>query len=126
MPREDDGIRDYRCRTIRLNPIVQLRYAPLPFIGAIAVHYWFVLIDEASGEAHRWASELGYIVRQAPFQKAHLVDEDYEVDFSTVTTPSDKVAVIATRPLTDNEVWALMAPGELLMFRDGEPQPAAR
>ena len=54
MPREDDGIRDYRCRTIRLNPIVQLRYAPLPFIGAIAVHYWFVLIDEASGEAHRW------------------------------------------------------------------------
>ena len=72
------------------------------------------------------ASELGYIVRQAPFQKAHLVDEDYEVDFSTVTTPSDKVAVIATKPLTDNEVWTSMAPGELRMFRDGEPQPAAR
>lgn len=68
------------------------------------------------------ATLLGYIVRKAPFQKAHLVDEDYEVDFSTVTTPLDKVAVIATRPLTDNEVWTAMTPGELLMFRDGEPQ----
>ena len=32
---------------------VELRYAPLPFIGAIAVHYWFVVTDEA-GACHRW------------------------------------------------------------------------
>jgi hypothetical protein len=32
---------------------VQLRYAPLPFIGAIAVHYWFVEFAEG-GECHRW------------------------------------------------------------------------
>src|SRR5690349_21413968 len=32
---------------------VELRYAPLPFIGAIAVHYWFVVYDDA-GECHRW------------------------------------------------------------------------
>jgi hypothetical protein len=31
---------------------VQLRYAPLPFIGALAVHYWFVVFD--SGTCHRW------------------------------------------------------------------------
>jgi hypothetical protein len=31
---------------------VQLRYAPLPFIGAVAVHYWFV-VYEAHG-CHRW------------------------------------------------------------------------
>ena len=31
---------------------VELRYAPLPWIGAIACHYWFVLTD-ASGR-HRW------------------------------------------------------------------------
>lgn len=67
------------------------------------------------------ATNLGYILRRAPFSKAHLVDEDYEVDFSTVTTPSDKVAVIATKPLTDNEIWTAMRPGELLMFKDGEP-----
>ncbi len=33
--------------------VVQLRSAPLPFIGAVAVHYWFVIMDE-SGEQHRW------------------------------------------------------------------------
>jgi hypothetical protein len=32
---------------------VELRYAPLPLIGAIAVHYWFVVHDDA-GACHRW------------------------------------------------------------------------
>ena len=41
----------------------------------------------------------------APFARAHLVDEDLAVDFSEVTTPNDRVAVIATMPLTDNEQW---------------------
>ena len=31
---------------------VQLKYAPLPYIGAIAWHYWFVVHDEAG--RHRW------------------------------------------------------------------------
>jgi hypothetical protein len=31
---------------------VQLRYAPLPWIGAFAWHYWFVVTD-ATG-CHRW------------------------------------------------------------------------
>ncbi|MGH8473996.1 MAG: class II glutamine amidotransferase, partial [Gammaproteobacteria bacterium] len=29
--------------------------------------------------------------------------------------------VIATTPLTDNEQWTPMVPGELLMFYEGEP-----
>jgi hypothetical protein len=33
--------------------LVQLRYAPLPFIGMVAVHYWFVTVDDA-GHCHRW------------------------------------------------------------------------
>jgi hypothetical protein len=32
---------------------VELRYAPLPLIGAFAVHYWFVTVD-ATGTRHRW------------------------------------------------------------------------
>lgn len=31
---------------------VELRYAGLPYIGFLAVHYWFVV--EADGERHRW------------------------------------------------------------------------
>ncbi|MBY0578282.1 MAG: class II glutamine amidotransferase [Burkholderiales bacterium] len=66
------------------------------------------------------STELAYIVRQSPFAVAHLKDEDVTVDFSDVTTSKDRVAVIATAPLTDNESWTLMKPGTLLMFHDGE------
>jgi len=31
------------------------------------------------------------------------------------------VAVIATAPLTDNEVWTTFAPGELILFEKGGP-----
>ncbi|TFI55998.1 class II glutamine amidotransferase [Mastigocladus laminosus UU774] len=67
------------------------------------------------------STKLCYIVRQAPFAAAHLIDQDVTVDFSELTTPSDRVAVIATTPLTDNEVWTPIKPGELLVFQDGLP-----
>ena len=66
------------------------------------------------------STELSYIVRCAPFDEAHLTDDDVTVDFSKVTTPNDRVAVIATRPLTDNEAWTTMQPGSLWLFHDGE------
>ena len=64
---------------------------------------------------------LTYVLRHAPFATAHLKDQDIEVDFSEVTTPMDRIAVIATEPLTDNETWARFAHGQLLAFRDGAP-----
>jgi glutamine amidotransferase len=68
------------------------------------------------------STNLSYIVRQAPFAAAHLIDADVTVDFQALTTPSDRVAVIATTPLTDNEIWTTIAPGELLVFQDGLPR----
>ncbi len=65
------------------------------------------------------SSRLCYIVRQAPFSTAHLADEDLAVDFNNVTTPQDRVAIIATTPLTDNETWHMMAPGTLFAFQHG-------
>jgi glutamine amidotransferase len=65
------------------------------------------------------ADRLSYVLRQAPFTTAHLLDEDVEVDFSEVTTLDDRVAVIATAPLTDNEPWIALASGELAAFRNG-------
>ena len=67
------------------------------------------------------SSRLCYIVRRAPFAEAHLADEDLTVDFRRLTGPQDRVAVIATTPLTDNELWTQIPPGNLLAFRDGEP-----
>ncbi len=72
--------------------------------------------------AHR-STDLHYIVRQAPFPVAHLTDEDMTVDFSEVTTPNDRVAIIATRPLTDNETWLPLPVGRVLLFREGMPAP---
>ncbi|HRP97047.1 MAG TPA: class II glutamine amidotransferase [Rhodocyclaceae bacterium] len=68
------------------------------------------------------SSRLAYIVRQAPFATAHLSDQDVSVDFNELTTPNDRVAVLATLPLTDNEVWTVMERGTLLAFRDGAPE----
>ncbi|MBI2308687.1 MAG: class II glutamine amidotransferase [Rhodocyclales bacterium] len=67
------------------------------------------------------STQLSYIVRKAPFAQAHLKDEDVTVDFSEVTTPDDRVAVVATVPLTDNEDWQTMPPGTLWLFAEGVP-----
>lgn len=63
---------------------------------------------------------LHYIVRKAPFGKARLLDDDVTVDFAEVTTPTDKVAVIATLPLTRDEQWLQLSVNELVMFREGD------
>jgi len=69
--------------------------------------------------AHR-STDLHYVIRRAPFATAHLKDQDVAVDFSDVTSPDDCVAVIATQPLTDNEVWAPLPVDRVAMFADGE------
>jgi predicted glutamine amidotransferase len=67
----------------------------------------------------RCGTRLCYLVRKAPFGLATLSDDDVVVDFSTVTTPRDRVAVIATTPLTKNETWTQGKPGELWVFDQG-------
>ncbi|CAB3649351.1 class II glutamine amidotransferase [Paraburkholderia rhynchosiae] len=66
------------------------------------------------------STHLHYIVRRWPFSTAHLVDADVSIDFAKYTTPEDRVAVIATQPLTDNEVWTAFQPGDLMMFQHGD------
>jgi glutamine amidotransferase len=65
---------------------------------------------------------LFYLVRKHPFDTAKLSDEDVSFDFSQVTTPNDRVAIIVTQPLTTNEQWTAFASGELKLFIDGVPQ----
>ena len=65
------------------------------------------------------STKLHYIERQHPFNTAALSDEDVSVDFSAVTTPRDRVAVIVTEPLTTNEQWTALQAGELKVFVDG-------
>jgi predicted glutamine amidotransferase len=66
------------------------------------------------------STKLSSIIRKAPFKTAHLKDKEIAIDFSPVTTMSDRIAIIATNPLTENEIWATHNPGTLLMFVEGE------
>jgi len=65
-------------------------------------------------------NHLYWITRRAPFGKAALLDEDVEINFQEETTPHDIVSVIATQPLTANEAWQRMKPGEYGLFYLGE------
>lgn len=78
------------------------------------------LLSNGDCLAAHCSTELTYIIRCAPFAEAHLTDEDITIDFGDVTTPNDRVAVIATQPLTDNEDWTTMRPGSIWLFHDGE------
>jgi predicted glutamine amidotransferase len=65
-------------------------------------------------------NHLYWLTRRAPFGKASLLDEDVEINFQEETTPNDVVSVIATQPLTTNEEWQRMKPGEYNLFHFGE------
>jgi len=67
----------------------------------------------------RCATKLCYLVRRAPFGHARLSDDDIAVDFSTVTTPRDRVAIVSTVPLTSNETWTHGEPGTMWVFDQG-------
>ncbi len=76
-----------------------------------------------------WAhcgKRLSVITRRAPFGRATLLDEDLEVDFAAETGPNDVVSVVATRPLTRDETWRDLRPGETLALRDGEIRDIGR
>ena len=75
----------------------------------------------SNGEA-TWAhcsTDLHYVIRQHPFSKATLKDDDWTVNFAELNHPSDRVAVICTQPLTADEPWVAFSPNELQVFVDG-------
>ena len=65
------------------------------------------------------STKLSWITRRAPFEKATLKDDEFTVDFEKETTPNDIVTIIATEPLTENENWHKLEPGQMVVFRDG-------
>lgn len=91
-------------------------------VPRIAAHgtFNFMLSNGQALWAH-CSTKLHYLVRQHPFRAARLQDEDMSVDFSQLTTPRDRVAVVVTEPLTADEPWVALQPGELKVFVDGAP-----
>ncbi len=96
-----------------------------PFLQTLCAEiasYGTFNISMSNGQAlfTHCSSKLHYLVRQHPFPVANLSDEEISVDFATLTTPSDKVAVIVTEPLTTNESWLAYQAGDCKLFIDGD------
>ncbi len=64
-------------------------------------------------------THLHWLTRRAPFGEARSIDTGERVDFHELTTPNDIVTLVASRPLTDNEVWHAMTPPRLTVWRAG-------
>jgi glutamine amidotransferase len=91
-------------------------------VPQIAAHGTFNFML-SQGEA-LWAhcsTKLHYLVRQHPFGVARLQDQDIALNFAELAGPQDRIAVIATEPLTRDEQWTAMTPGQLLAFEGGRP-----
>jgi len=65
------------------------------------------------------STSLSWITRKAPFGRAVLIDKNVQVDFQKETSSKDVVTLIATKPLTSNEYWDAISPGELKVFLNG-------
>ena len=88
-------------------PVAELTSTLRELLPRVARHGSFNMLL-SNGEA-LWAhasTKLCYLVRQHPFASARLADEDLAVNFAEHTTPDDRVAVVATTPLTRDEQWA--------------------
>lgn len=83
-----------------------------------------MLLTESTWLFAYCTTKLNWITRRAPFGEASLMDCELTVDFYKETTPNDIVTVIATEPLTQDEVWNKVETGEMITFIDGLPVDA--
>ena len=101
--------------------VAELSHTLRELVPLIAAHGTFNLLL-SNGQA-LWAhcsTALTWLERAHPFCAATLADDDVTVDFAALTAPSDHVAVVATEPMTRDEAWHPMQPGELRAFVDGK------
>lgn len=93
---------------------------------------WLLSYDSSTLFAYSWPGRRGnskvwnglyYIIREHPCSHdAHLVDLDYSIDLTTTEDCSGgNLAIVATKPLTDEENWVEMKPGQLVLFNRGMP-----
>jgi glutamine amidotransferase len=105
-----------------LPPVAELTRTLRELVPRVAAHGSFNALL-SNGEA-LWAhcsTRLHHVLRRHPFTRASLHDEDVSVDFAAVTSPSDRVAVVVTEPLTRDEHWVAFAPGEIRVYVEGVP-----
>ena len=111
-------------------PIAELTATLAELLPQVAAHGVFnAMLSNGQALWAHCSTQLHHIVRQHPFARASLQDDDVTVDFAEHTSPRDRVAVVVTEPLTKDEAWAasrpatsLSSPGERWPLRDCSPR----
>jgi len=106
--------------------VAELNVTLRELVPQIAKHgtFNFVLSQGDALWAH-CSTKLHYLVRQHPFGVARLQDQDMALNFAELAKSGDRVAVIATEPLTCDETWSPFAAGEIRVFCGGAQRPPA-
>ena len=96
-------------------------------VPQLAAHGVFnmLLTDGRALYAHA-STKLSWVQRRHPYARPRLVDCDLEIDLASANGPSDRMVVVATRPLTTGEPWRVFEPGELRVFVAGRSVWQAR
>jgi len=82
----------------------------------------FLLSNGQALWAHA-STHLHYVLRQHPFSRATLSDEDLSMNFAEHTHETDRVAVVVTQPLTTDESWVAFEPERVYTFEGGGLKP---
>jgi predicted glutamine amidotransferase len=88
--------------------------------GHVARHgrFNFLLSDGEALYAH-CSTRLHWLRRAHPFPTAQLVDRNLALDLSVANGEGDRMTLIATEPLTCNELWEPFNENELRVFVGG-------
>jgi glutamine amidotransferase len=100
--------------------VEELTHTLRELVPRIAKHGTFnFLLSNGQALWTHASTKLHYVLRQHPFMQVQLKDEDLCVDLAELNGPQDRLAIVVTEPLTTNEDWVAMAPGEFKVFVGG-------
>ena len=101
-------------------PIGELTSTLAELLPQVARHGVFnAMLSNGQALWAHCSTQLHHIVRQHPFARASLQDDDVTIDFAQHTSTLDRVAVVVTEPLTKDERWDSFGPGEIRVFEAG-------
>jgi len=65
------------------------------------------------------STHLAYVEREYPFTQIEFIDTETLVDLSVHNDEDDRMIIVATHPLTRNEIWNVYHPGQSRLFNSG-------
>ena len=102
--------------------VEELTHTLRELVPRIAKHGTFnFLLSNGQALWTHASTKLHYVVRQHPFSNVQLKDDDVNVNLAELNSPEDRLVIVVTEPLTTNENWVAMQPGEFKVFVDGRP-----